>query len=57
MRLKFSLLVVLALAGAAGLVQAQQAPAPQPSSPVPGPVGSPPWIMKPGMTRWNVVPS
>jgi hypothetical protein len=19
--------------------------------------GSPPWIMKPGMTRWNVVPS
>ena len=20
-------------------------------------LGSPPWIMKPGMTRWNVVPS
>ena len=25
--------------------------------PVPVPVGSPPWAMKPGMTRWNGVPS
>ena len=25
--------------------------------PVPSPAGSPPWIMKPGTTRWNVRPS
>ncbi len=23
----------------------------------PVPVGSPPWAMKPGMTRWNTTPS
>ena len=28
-----------------------------PGPPVPVPVGSPPWITKPGTTRWKVVPS
>ena len=28
-----------------------------PGPPVPVPVGSPAWDMKPGITRWNVVPS
>ena len=28
-----------------------------PGPPVPVPSGQPPWIMKSGMTRWNVMPS
>ena len=28
-----------------------------PGSPVPLPVGSPPWIRKPGTIRWKIVPS
>ncbi len=28
-----------------------------PEPPMPVPVGSPPWAMKPSMTRWNGVPS
>ena len=28
-----------------------------PEPPVPSPLGSPPWIMKPSMTRWKVRPS
>ena len=28
-----------------------------PGPPLPVPVGSPPWIMKPGMTRWKITPS
>ena len=28
-----------------------------PGPPPPVPVGSPPWMTKPGTTRWNVVPS
>ena len=29
----------------------------KPGPPVPVPSGSPPWIMKPGMMRWKMVPS
>ena len=28
-----------------------------PGPPLPVPCGSPPWIMKPGITRWKVMPS
>ena len=27
-----------------------------PGSPIPVPTGSPPWIMKSGITRWKIVP-
>ena len=29
----------------------------KPGPPVPSPRGSPPWIMKSGMTRWKIKPS